>query len=218
MIHTPEMPPLLGSYPKLDLGCGPNKQPGFIGIDKIHFPGVDVVADLTKTPWPLAADSAEEVYCSHFLEHLTNFEGKWERVRFFNELHRVMKPGATARLIFPHWCSTRYYGDPTHREPFSEMGFYYLRRLWRVGGADKCPQCQGRKCPACGQTGEINVPANAPHADAEHNPHGYSCDFEAVWGFSMHPSLAVRTQEFQQFATSWYKEAQQDIIATLTKR
>lgn len=53
--------------------------------------------------------------------------------------------------------------------------------------------------------------ANAPHND------GYTCDFDATWGYSLHSSLSVRNQEFQSFAVGFYKEAVQDIIATLTK-
>lgn len=53
---------------------------------------------------------------------------------------------------------------------------------------------------------------NAPHND------GYSCDFDATWGYSLHPSLNVRNVEFQQFALNSHKEAAQDIVATLTKR
>lgn len=53
---------------------------------------------------------------------------------------------------------------------------------------------------------------NAPHND------GYECDFEATWGYSLQQNLAIRNQEFQQFALQNYKEAAQDIIATLTKR
>lgn len=54
--------------------------------------------------------------------------------------------------------------------------------------------------------------ANAPHND------GYTCDFEATGGYSMHPALAVRNEEFQQFALNNYKEAAQDMITTLVKR
>ena len=53
---------------------------------------------------------------------------------------------------------------------------------------------------------------NAPHND------GYACDFEATWGYVTHPSLAVKSMEFQQFAIANYKEAAQDMIATLVKR
>ena len=116
----------------LDLGSGPNKKDGFIGVDKYKMKGVDVVCDLGKEKWPWKDNSVDEVNCTHFLEHLTNFNGKWERTHFFNELYRVMKKGAKATLVFPHWCSNRYYGDPTHCEPFSEFGFYYLSKDWRA--------------------------------------------------------------------------------------
>lgn len=54
--------------------------------------------------------------------------------------------------------------------------------------------------------------ANAPHNDA------YNCHFEATWGYSMRPDLLVKHQEHQQYALSNYKEAAQDLVATLTKR
>lgn len=112
---------------KLDLGCGKNKQEGFIGVDSINFDGVDEVVDLTK-PWPWADESVEEVYCSHVVEHFTANE----RIHFVNELYRVLKPGAKALVIVPHWCSNRAYGDLTHMwPPVSEMWFYYLNKDWR---------------------------------------------------------------------------------------
>jgi ubiquinone/menaquinone biosynthesis C-methylase UbiE len=176
---------------RIDLGAGPNKKAGFLGVDSIAFPGVDVVLKIGSEVWPWDDNSVDEAHCSHTLEHLTNLNDKWERVHFFNELYRVLKPGAKCTLIIPHWNSNRYYGDPTHKEPFSEMGFYYLSKEWRKG--------------------------NAPHSDKEHNPNGYSCDLQAVWGYALHPALTTRNAEYQQFAQQWYKEAVQDMHATLTK-
>ena len=167
---------------KLDLGAGINKKEGFIGVDSRGFPGVDVVADLTK-PWPWADETVDEVHCSHMIEHLT----AEQRIFFVNELYRVMKKGAKAAIIAPHWASTRAYGDLTHQwPPVCEMWFYYLSKDWRA--------------------------INAPHND------GYTCDFEAGWGYGMHQSLLTRNPEFQQFALNFYKEAAQDIHATLIKR
>jgi len=37
---------------RLDLGCGPNKQHGFIGVDAVALEGVDIVCDLESHPWP----------------------------------------------------------------------------------------------------------------------------------------------------------------------
>jgi predicted SAM-dependent methyltransferase len=91
---------------KLDLGCGKNKKPGFLGVDCRKFEGVDVVADLSKGTWPWKDGSVDEVHCSHFIEHLTAAE----RIHFVNELHRVLKPGAPAHVIVPHWNSHRAFG------------------------------------------------------------------------------------------------------------
>lgn len=177
---------------RLDLGCGKNKKPGFLGVDAIAFEGVDVVTNLAAARWPWEDGSVEEVHCSHFLEHLTNLDGKWERIHFFNELWRVLKVDAKCSLVLPHWASTRYYGDPTHKEPFSEMGFYYLNKSWRE--------------------------QNAPHTDVQHSPWGYACHFDATWGYSLHAALSNRNQEFVQFAIQNYKEACQDVVATLVKK
>lgn len=173
---------------KLDLGCGGNKIAGFQGVDTLQLPGVDVVADLTKA-WPWADDSVDEVHCSHFVEHLDNPE----RIHFWNELYRVMKKDATAKIITPSWTSARAYGDPTHKwPPVTEWSFLYLNKEWRA--------------------------VNAPHVDSVHVAWGLKCDFGAVGGYGMHAALLTRTAEYQQYAIQWYKEAAQDIHTTLTRR
>jgi len=47
---------------------------------------------------------------------------------------------------------------------------------------------------------------------------GWKCDFDATWGYGMHPSIVSRNQEYQQNAVMFYKEAAQALIATITKR
>jgi Methyltransferase domain len=174
---------------KLDIGCGSNKKAGFYGIDSIAFDGVDKVVDITVDPWPFASDTVEEFHSSHVIEHLT-----WpQRITFFNELYRILKPGGKGQLILPHWASMRYYGDPTHQAPMSEFAFYYLSRKWRLDEK------------------------NAPHTDIKHNPNGYNCNFEVVWGHSLHQALNGRNQEYVTHALTFFKEAAQDIIANMTK-
>jgi hypothetical protein len=173
---------------RLDIGCGKNKKEGFIGVDQYAMAGVDKVMDVRKR-WPWKNDSVSEVHCSHFIEHLTANE----RIQFLNEMHRVMKKGAKCTLIAPHWASNRAYGDPTHQwPPISEMFFYYLSKEWRK--------------------------TQAPHTDKEFNKNGYTCDFEATWGYSMNQALTTRNQEYQQHALQFFKEAAQDTVCTLTKR
>lgn len=174
---------------RLDLGCGPNPKEGFHGVDSIKFDKVGTVLNIGIDKWPWPDSSVSEAYCAHTLEHLTNFNDKWERVHFFNELYRVLKHDASCTLVIPHWSSNRYYGDPTHKEPFSEFGFYYLDKNWRA--------------------------VNAPHADIAHNPKGYSCHLACTWGYALHPSLAVRNAEYQQHAQQFWIEARQDMHANV---
>ena len=169
---------------KLDFGCGPNKREGFTGVDIRQFDDkVDVVTDLTITPWPWEDESVSEAHASHFIEHLT----APQRIAFCNELYRVLVPGGSCQIIVPHWASCRAYGDLTHQwPPVSEFWFYYLSKEWRE--------------------------KNAPHND------GYTCDFDATWGYSMRQDLSVRNAEYQQFALQNYKEVAQDLIANIKKK
>lgn len=205
---------LAAAHPtRIDIGCGPNKkqvvagepnQKPWFGIDSIVFPGVDLVFDITSGRWPFESASVDEFHCSHVIEHLT-----WpQRVLFFNELWRILKPAAKGQLILPHWASMRYYGDPTHQSPMSEFAFYYLSRAWRNGGV-----------PIGAAPGTPAQPPNAPHADITHNKSGtgYDCNFQVMWGHSLHPELLGKNPEYQQHALKFWKDAAQDLIATLTK-
>lgn len=115
---------------RLDLGCGSNKKPGFIGVDIAEFPGVDCVADL-RQGLPYEADSVAEIHSSHFFEHL-----EWpERVALFNDIYRVLVVGGTAQIITPDWAHACMYGDPTHKSPMSGWYPLYLNKDWRAVNA-----------------------------------------------------------------------------------
>ena len=47
---------------------------------------------------------------------------------------------------------------------------------------------------------------------------GYRCDFDVSGGYGLHPQIAARNTEYQMHAVSFWKEAAQDLIATLSKR
>lgn len=167
---------------KIDIGCGTKKTEGHVGMDRISFPGVDLVLEIGKDRWPFDDASVDEAKADHFVEHLT----APERIHFANELWRVLKPGGKCQVATPHWCSARAYGDLTHQwPPVSESWFWHLNKKWRY--------------------------ENAPHGQA------YNCNFEFTFGYAIHPQLQARNAEFQGFAASFYKEAAQDMIATLTK-
>ena len=168
---------------------------GFEGVDQYAFGGkVRHVFDVRKTPWPWKDSSVGEIWCSHFIEHLTGAE----RMAFMNECHRVLAPyseeggvkSGLMTIVVPHWASNRAYGDPTHQwPPVSEMWFYYLLKEWRQ--------------------------REAPHTDSSVLKGGFSCDFDATWGYGLRPDILQRNQEYQQFAMANYKEVLLDTHATL---
>lgn len=112
---------------KLDLGCGQNKQPGFTGVD-LYAPGVDIRADLFKFPWAWKDNTVDEIFCSHFVEHIPH-ELRWA---FFEECWRILKLDGTMRVFVPSWKSERAYGDMTHQwPPVTTFFFFYLSKAWR---------------------------------------------------------------------------------------
>jgi hypothetical protein len=179
---------------RLDLGAGKGLQTpeGFTPVDKHPWKGIRVV-DLTQR-WPWKANSVDEVNCAMLLHYLTAAE----RVHFFNELHRVLKPGTLldangqprgrATFVTPMWSSHRAYIDLQAQWPPVGEGFFAsLSKPWRA-------------------------------AQNSMDTSGLTCDFEVVVGYGVHPEVMPRNDEFRRDAVTWYKEAAQDLHATLTKR
>ena len=81
---------------KIDIGCGPKKQPGYLGIDQSPFEGVDYVCDIQSDPLPFADASVSHVFSSHCLEHLRDPE------RFFREIGRVAEDQAQVEIWTPY--------------------------------------------------------------------------------------------------------------------
>ena len=51
----------------LDIACGANKQPGYVGLDIQQLPGVDIVHDLNVHPWPLPDECVLRAIASHIV-------------------------------------------------------------------------------------------------------------------------------------------------------
>lgn len=112
---------------KLDIACGNDKPDGWIGLDLAPLPGVDLVHDVLSFPWPVESGSVGEARCKHFLEHVP----AGLRVAFFNELHRVLAPGAGCTFITPldAWRAAQ---DFSHEwPPIVPASYLYYNREWR---------------------------------------------------------------------------------------
>jgi len=107
---------------KLDLGCGPrNKQEGSSGLDIRPAPHVDVVHDLNIYPYPFEDNEFDHIEMSHVIEHMKR------PLNTMSEAHRIAKPGATIRVITPHYTSQLSYGDMEHFHRFGFITFLSLK-------------------------------------------------------------------------------------------
>lgn len=115
---------------RLDVACGQAKKEGFIGIDGVAGPGVDIVHDLMSFPWPIESGSIYEIHCSHFVEHIPVHlpDGKFGMVEFMNEVYRILMPGGTIRIEAPYWTSERAWQDPTHCRAITDVTFLYFNK------------------------------------------------------------------------------------------
>lgn len=104
----------------LELGCGPRKQSGRIGIDALDLPGVDIVANLDNGLPFLPDRCVDEIHSRSFLEHVDKFEN------LMREMVRVLKPGGKVVSFVPHFSNPYFYSDYTHSRFFGYYTFYYF--------------------------------------------------------------------------------------------
>lgn len=113
---------------KLNLGCGDKKMIGYVNVDICGDP--DIQCDLSQFPWPFDGDSVDEVYSSHFLEHVVDYE------KTVFEMHRILKRNGTLRFKVPHFRSM-FYPWHLHKYAFSSVTCRLLceKREYQFGGA-----------------------------------------------------------------------------------
>ena len=117
---------------KLNLGCGKNRLPDHINVDRLADVKPDLVFDLNVTPWPWENDSVDEIYMSHVLEHLG--ETTQTFLNIIVEIHRILKLAGKLTLRVPHPRSDGFTGDPTHVRPITPQ----LMSLFSRPHCDTC--------------------------------------------------------------------------------
>jgi SAM-dependent methyltransferase len=105
---------------KLNLGCGRDIKESFVNLDSVKMPGVNVVHNLNKFPYPFKENTFDFVYASHILEHLDNL------VKTMQELHRISKNNATIAIKVPFFPSMYAASDPTHKNFFTYLTWDYF--------------------------------------------------------------------------------------------
>ncbi|MEK6889314.1 MAG: methyltransferase domain-containing protein [Nanoarchaeota archaeon] len=105
---------------KLNFGCGNDIRKNYLNMDIVKLPGVEVIHNFNKFPYPFKEDTFEEVYTSHVLEHLEDL------IKVMKELKRICKSGAKIIIRVPHFSCGVSYRDPTHKRLFSYFTFDYF--------------------------------------------------------------------------------------------
>ena len=104
----------------LDVGCGINKHPGAIGIDRNPRSRADVLCDIDRAPYPFAGGVFDQIRAVHVIEHVADIIGAME------EFHRLLRPGGRIFLVTPHYTDFSSLCDPTHRWHLNSFSFRYF--------------------------------------------------------------------------------------------
>jgi SAM-dependent methyltransferase len=112
-------PSYFGRVLSLDVGCGPKKRPGSIGLDVVALDGVDHVLDFDADPLPFEDGTVDSIFSSHCLEHLA------DPVRIMREMSRVARHGARLELWtpYPFHSAAFVFG---HRSLFTEFQYQHM--------------------------------------------------------------------------------------------
>ena len=104
---------------KLNVGCGKDIREGWVNLDSVKLPGVDVCHDINLLPLPFADAEFDEILCKDVLEHV-------EYIPTLGEFHRILKSGGRLTIRVPHFTSKDAFSDPTHRKFFTSHTFRYF--------------------------------------------------------------------------------------------
>ncbi|HRT03922.1 MAG TPA: methyltransferase domain-containing protein [Candidatus Diapherotrites archaeon] len=107
---------------KLNIGCGKKILKGYINLDVVKLPGVDIVHDLNKYPWPFKDNYFDEIYADNVLEHLDDI------IKPIEEIWRISKKNATIKIIVPFSPTIWAFVDPTHKQFYTHYTFDYFTK------------------------------------------------------------------------------------------
>lgn len=174
---------------QLDLGCGINKKEGFIGVDSRAFKGVDIVCNLNaKSEGKFTPWPWEDNSVDEI--HCSHM------VEHLTPKERIHFANEVYRILKPaakaSIITPHYASVRAYGDLTHEwppvVTFWYL--YLNAEWREK----------------------NAPHNDE------YTCDFDHGYGFNLHPMVALKNSEYQNYAVIHLLEGAQDLYVTLTKR
>jgi predicted SAM-dependent methyltransferase len=105
---------------RINLGSGADPAQGFINVDLLDLPEVDVVHNLLDFPYPFEDESATHIRAVDVLEHLPNYtdDRRPMVIAFIEECYRILKPGGELYIQTPGYDAEFLWQDPTHVRGF----------------------------------------------------------------------------------------------------
>lgn len=182
---------------RLDLACGNNCKPGFIGIDISPDTQAQYICNLEKYPWKwfkksekyissedalgfqkIPDNSVGEIFSSHYIEHVTDLKS------FMEEIYRIMIPNGLVTFVAPYYSSMRAMQDFTHKRFISENTFLYWNQEWMK------------------TNGLLH--------------YGINCNFNIVTTkYYYYPEWQIRAEAAKEYARKYYINVVADIEVTL---
>ena len=110
---------------KLNICCGDNKIPGFLGVDIEESFKPDIIHDIRK-PLPLRPESVAEVVMFHAIEHI---EKQYHAI-ILNNIWTILKPGASFLISFPEFrrCYENWLSNYKGKKSFWEATMFGAQR------------------------------------------------------------------------------------------
>jgi len=106
----------------LDVGCGFNCQPGFVGMDKRDVKGVQICHDKEETPGPLDNEPCSVIMMGHLIEHIK----PWKQFDVINEAWRVLEVGGQLLIATPqYFCPGTYLYDVYRPKPWAQERLFW---------------------------------------------------------------------------------------------
>jgi SAM-dependent methyltransferase len=104
------------------LGAGSDRKEGYIHVDMVAFPGIDIVADVTKGVLEIETSSVDKVFTQDFLEHIP----PEKTVTVINEIWRILKHDGIMEHYVPNAGSKNDFGSPSHLSHWNLQTFEHF--------------------------------------------------------------------------------------------
>jgi SAM-dependent methyltransferase len=168
----------------LDVGCGHNKQPGFLGMDMMDHENVDIIHDIQEFPWPVPDNICARILLSHVWEHV---EPKY-RFQLMEELWRIIRHDGELFIACPYAGSAGEAAHPAHYMCPNDVTFQFFDPSFRLYHACSYKKPLPWELVRCDPnvTGNIEIilhPRKTPEGEPE----------ETELGSNPHVSDAVKT-------------------------